>query len=273
MSRYFAFICKVTPVVAAAFSVCSCALIPRTPGEAELPIRAIAHRATCELHDAAILMEKKYSFDFTNWAASIDLSPNITAEVNAGLFGSYRNPATGATFSQWVFGSAGAPGAQVDSTGNQTDIIDYKLHMTDLLDPKKFATIRCDVHFGDETVIFPNSLGIAEFVDRIIQSRSNKVYATDNMSVSIDLRIKFNANVSPSYTVIRGPISGTVTGTYTDDEKLTLNLTYSPPTSPSAPGGGHAAGGKQGLTPIHPNARERLDNLNLQQLLRTSPQL
>jgi len=249
-------------LLTATIAVAGCSSIPNLPPENSLPIRAIAHHAACELHEAVDFARRKYGFSPTNWTADIKLSPSISAEVDATAVGSIIRPGPGTNVLTWAFG-AGAPGAEYDRMGSQDDIFDYQMNLVDLMNKTKFRTLSCDDPSLEQnaSIVFMEPLGLTGLFDRVITTRENQVYAEDSISQSLDLKIKYDGSASPTYTVTKGSIGGTLMGTYIDDENLTISLTYTPPTGSNPPGG------KASLIAIPSTASQKLQNLNIIQQL------
>ena len=249
-----------------------CSIIPQIPHESQLPVGEIVLNATCDLKFALEhLDQRKFArFKARFWLISIALLPKVDAEVAVGAgYSGKSSSVSPAYLSTWVIGAA--PGIQVDSKGERSSAVTYKINSADLIDDKQLDCYNSSPTFNALT----NNLGVQDWLVRTaIALNSNPVATVDSPTYNSEITIKFNGDGSYSYAFPFGGALASASGNYSVDEQLQISMTpLTPPPKPyqvtTLPVPPLTSDVRNAASVSAAAATQRLDILQLQNTLRS----
>ena len=272
-------------VVMGSVATAGCTAIPEFPNDFDYPLQEILRYAVCELRDSYVeLDDKRYfpHFKAENYSIKISLQPKVDREVDlkAGLTGKSTSLVKRYT-NAWIGGAfpgAGAPGAGVDIRGHQDGNAYFVVKSANLL--SKTLVLDCDTNWSPAKHALSQNLGIRSWLLRSSHAAQSpdlqQVTDVDSHAFTAEIFVKFDAAGQFTYLFPLGTEFASFGGQYYTDQFLTITITNDPPKKPikvqTIPGtlheeGRHISAAQPASREISPEARTRLDLLQLQQTL------
>jgi hypothetical protein len=269
-----------------------------------LPLRAIVLHCVCELKDAFKAFDENPDPLITmpdgfpkKWSASIVLTPKVDTDFNAraGLTGTSKGPNSNTFFNTWALGTS--PGAGIDFKSNKSGSLTIYVHGKTLLDPMN--KLDCGEAKSTNHAL-AQDFGIKEWLDRLMHATGHVdldgTASLDKPVFAAEITIKMDATGSFTYNFPFGTDFGLMGGWYQLDEQISIafardaqeapNLVEFPPIAEKQ---AQKQGKRKGRAPfqetiqeaqkprvirrapqgVSPEAKSRLDNIQLEQTLRS----
>lgn len=212
-----------TAPIGCAFVLTACGIVPDTPREAQLPVAEIVLSASCGLKLALEYLDQPEfaSFQARHWLISISLLPKTNTDVQVGAGYNGKSSSVGSPYlSSWVIGSG--PGLNVDTKGERSSGITYKIKSSELIDEKR---LNCNNQSPTFHVLI-NNLGLQDWLIRSASAlNANPVAKPDNPNYNSEITIRFSGDGSYSYTFPFGGALAAASGSYSVDEQLQISMT------------------------------------------------
>jgi hypothetical protein len=217
-----------TVKAATASTVCSlvltaCGIVPHIPREAQLPVAEIILSASCGLKIALEYLDQpKFGrFHARNWLISIVLLPKTNTDLQAGVGYNGKSTSVASPYlSSWVIGSA--PGVNVDTKGERSSGITYKIKSSELIAEKRLDCYDQGPNFH----ALINHLGLQDWLIRsALALNANPVAKPDNPNYNSEITVKFSGDGSYSYAFPFGGALATASGSYSIDQQLQISMT------------------------------------------------
>lgn len=261
------------------------AVVPPLPPDVQFPAKEILRYAACELRQGYRELKGKYpNFKVAEYAIAVQLQPKADAQLTgrAGLTGKSTSVPR-RYFTSWVLGAApgggagGGPGAGIDVKGHQDGSATYQVKSSRLMNE---VSLDCE-NWSPAYHALTQNLGIREWLHRSANAAGDnlaKMTAVDKLTFTAQIFVKFDAAGAFTYVFPFGTDFATASATFWIDQFLTISMVSDPPkkmimvrTLPQ----GQEFGAPSARTPteapalISPEARDRLDRLQLEQSLKS----
>jgi hypothetical protein len=264
-------------------SLAGCTAIPNFPSDFQFPSQEILRYAVCELRDAYLELNDKTRFPYfhaENYSIKVGLQPKVDQEMDlkAGLTGKSTTLPKRYTNSWFggAFPGAGAPGAGMDIRGHQDGTVNFIIKSNNLL--SKNLVINCDTDWSPAKHALAQNLGIRSWLLRssfAAQNDLQQVTDVDSHAFTAEIYVKFDAAGQFTYLFPLGTEFASAGAQYYTDQFLSIVITNDPPRKPltvrTIPGnieqGRFVSAGAPSAKEVSPEARTRLDLLQLQQTL------
>lgn len=253
-----------------------CTSIPSMPDEREVPVQEIVTTTICELRSTFMRLSDKKAhpgFRADEWGASIQLTPRVDTDVSL-KFGMTRKSTLDSkalSFVTWTLGTQ--PGAELDVRGRRDGSATFVLHSSELVKRNDELDMLCT---GRERTMhaLAQYQGIYEWWSRLIVQEAALAQFTklDKPAFNSNIIVKFDiGNAGPTWVIPRGTTTFTVFGLRTVDLTLSLAFTRDPkrPRVVTLPEGGlKQQGPPVRRDPVSPDAQQRLDSIQQENILR-----
>lgn len=256
--------------ILAAHCLAGCALVPDLPGDFGFPIQEIVRHSACEIRNTFPQLHGLPGFNNADeWAVGIVLTPKADTQIT-GRGGITRRSNLTTTFESWALGAT--PGAGLDLKGHRDGSVTYTFHTRDLLDPT--FVIDCE-NWSNAHHSLVQYLGLSDWLRRIIAIPNGvdgrPLVTMEKPTFNTQIVIKFDGTGNFTYNFPLGTNFASLFGSYALDETLQISMTPDPKRKPvvTLPPGGTFPGST--LVPtsgISDGARRRLDEMQIEQLLR-----
>jgi len=259
--------------LASVLAISSCVPLPNLPDDFSLPINEIIRHTACELRSSFRILSNRAeypNFNARQWAASVALTPKVDAEIigRAGL--TRRSNLTSPKFQTWSIGNA--PGASLSFRGRRDGSVSYVMSSRKLIDASD-RQIDCS-NWSASHHQLAQHLGVREWLLRTAAVANGDLHGLaqiDKPTYTTNIFIKLDGAGTFTYNFPLGTDFAGIAGNTSLEETLSITLTPDPDkvAAKSLPSEGRFGTSRPtAAAPVSPAAQYRLDQIQLEQILR-----
>lgn len=256
--------------------VSGCLGVPSLPDEREVPVQEIVASTICELRGTFVRLSDKSvhrGFKADEWGISLQLTPRVDTDLSLKLGMTRKSTLNSKALSFLTFTLGTQPGAEVDIRGRRDGSVTFVLHSSELVRRNDDLDGMCAGRDRSMHALAQYH-GIYEWWTRLIVQDAALAQITrlDKPAFNSNITVKFDiGNAGTTWFIPRGTTSFTVFGLRTVDLTLSLAFARDPkrPRVVTLPEGGlKQEGAAVRRDPVSPEAQQRLDSIQQENILR-----